>query len=431
MTSSRPPVPTIILGTHMASWAAWSHNKYNPAQQLPRALFYSVFRWMDRQTFPKLPEDREIYEDSGGYTALTQHGGYPFTPRQYLDLRRRQRDAWGPALKWGAGMDWMCEPEARHRTCLTVAEHQLRTVQNWEELCSLAAGTDHIIPVVTGYHLHEYADCVELYEKRGHDLRREPIVGVGTLCRRQSTNEVEQIVSMLHDHGLKLHAFGVSTPGLLRIWRYVVSTDSTAWSKVAREKRLLLPECARDHRLTHGNCANCPTWALNWHATRVDLVHRLAAGEEAAVSDEEGELARTRPKRRTAVSKTVISDTDELRSALARSRARLTALAHQLARAQGTIRTLQRRLRVAQCRVRRPRGRPAKATPVEVLAQYLQAATWVATHQPTAAIKAKRAEAVQRAAARLAIAEVSVYRHLRTARSAADYSWTGPDWAAP
>jgi hypothetical protein len=245
---------------------------------LPDELFYSVLRWWDRKTLPRLPPGRLIYEDSGGYSVLTTHGRYPYTPSQYLERRRRQRDAWGPQLGWCAGMDWMCEPEARQRTGLTVRQHQARTVENWEELCSLAKGTDDVIPVLQGYELGEYLDHLELYDRRGHDLRRAALVGVGSICRRQRTDMVFTLLKVLHGYGLPLHAFGMSTPGLLRCWPFLVSTDSMAWSQAARRKRRLLPECRRSTRTRHRTCANCARWAVRWHDSRIQRVQGFAGG---------------------------------------------------------------------------------------------------------------------------------------------------------
>jgi hypothetical protein len=174
-------------------------------------------------------------------------------------------------------MDWMCEPEARRRTGLTVRQHQARTVENWEELCSLANGTDHVIPVLQGYELGEYLEHLALYERRGHDLRRAPLVGVGSICRRQATDTVVELLRRLHAYGLRLHAFGMSTPGLLRCWPFLASTDSTAWSQSARRKRLLLPECRHSAQTHHRTCVNCPRWAVRWHHRRLEQLKAAAA----------------------------------------------------------------------------------------------------------------------------------------------------------
>jgi hypothetical protein len=258
----------VILGTHMTSWAGL---EYVPGTsvRLPNVLFYSVLRWWKRKRFPKLPPGRVILEDSGGYSALTRYGGYPFTPRQYLEFRKRQRDAWGSQLGWCASMDWMCEPEARMRTGLSVGEHQRRTVENWEELRSLGAEEEEVVPVLQGYEPGEHLKHLELYEQRGHDLRKAPVVGVGSICRRQGTDFVFELLEDLHAYGLKVHAFGMSTPGLRRCWPFVVSTDSTAWSLTARRERLLLPECRGSSQTEHRNCASCPRWAVAWHQRRL------------------------------------------------------------------------------------------------------------------------------------------------------------------
>jgi hypothetical protein len=44
------------------------------------------------------------------------------------------------------------------------------------------------------------------------DLATLPLVGVGSVCRRQHSREVEQIIWALAGRGLRLHTFGVLWP---------------------------------------------------------------------------------------------------------------------------------------------------------------------------------------------------------------------------
>lgn len=46
------------------------------------------------------------------------------------------------------------------------------------------------------------------------DLAALPRVGLGSVCRRQSTAEIAAIVTVLSSQGIRLHGFGVKTAGL-------------------------------------------------------------------------------------------------------------------------------------------------------------------------------------------------------------------------
>lgn len=91
----------------------------------------------------------------------------------------------------------------------------------------------------------------------GINLEAAPQVGIGSVCRRQGTQEGEWIVRQLNACGLSLHAFGMKTLGLRRVAPWLSSSDSLAWSFAARRSDPL-PGCS------HGSCANCATFALQW-----------------------------------------------------------------------------------------------------------------------------------------------------------------------
>jgi hypothetical protein len=102
--------------------------------------------------------------------------------------------------------------------------------------------------------------CADRYQQAGVDLTRVPLVGLGSICRRQATAEVAHITRVLAgDLGLRLHAFGVKTRGLAHFAGWLVSADSLAWSYHARRSPPL------PGYTTHRTCANCPRWALVWH----------------------------------------------------------------------------------------------------------------------------------------------------------------------
>lgn len=215
----------------------------------------------------KLPAARGPFAvDSGGFSELQRKGRWTRSPRQYVDDLRRIWEHVGP-FDWAAPQDWMCEPimisggtsadgQRFVGTHLSVAEHQRRTVANYLELRSLAPELP-IVPVLQGWEIPDYEHCLTLYQRAGIDLTREPTVGLGSVCRRQSTRQGAEIVSSLAAHGLRLHGFGFKILGLEKVGHLLASADSAAWSYHAR-KRPPLP----GH--THKNCANCIDYALNW-----------------------------------------------------------------------------------------------------------------------------------------------------------------------
>jgi len=243
------------LGTHMPHWLT--------VVDVP--LFVSRTRLQHRATLPRARGPWAL--DSGGFTELQYHGGWTITPAAYVAFVRRCADQIGH-LAWAAPMDWMTEdivirggrvgPLRFAGTGLSVAEHQRRTVTNLVQLRSLAADVP-FIPVLQGQTIDDYRRCIDDYQRAGVDLHREPLVGLGSVCRRQATGEIGALVADLAATGLRLHGFGVKTSGLARYAAYLHSADSLAWSYHGRRTR----PCA------HGparNEANCPQFALAWRA---------------------------------------------------------------------------------------------------------------------------------------------------------------------
>lgn len=202
--------------------------------------------------------------DSGGFTELSMHGRWTLPAADYAREVQRYRDEIG-GLAWAAPQDWMCEAEMLQRTGLTVAEHQRRSVASVLELRSLGAP---VIPVLQGWTVGDYLQCIELYDRAGLDLRAEPVVGVGTVCRRQNTLGAAVLIGTLRREGLRLHGFGFKRTGLSLASDHLASADSLAWSYHARREPPRY-EC----RGTHKNCANCLPFALEW---REELLDRLA-----------------------------------------------------------------------------------------------------------------------------------------------------------
>ena len=237
------PGRTFFLGTHQVVWL----------ERLKVPLFISARRLRGRK---HLPRARTLWAlDSGGFKELELHGQWLLTARDYVALVRRCRTDVG-RLQWAAIQDWMCEPHILGRTGLTVREHQLRTIHSYEALQDLAPEVPWL-PVLQGWAQADYLRHLDLYASRGHDLAQLPLVGIGSVCRRQRTQEAADIVRSLAAEGLRLHAFGFKKQGLAKVGQLLASSDSLAWSLDARLSPPL-PGCP------HFSCSSCPRFALRW-----------------------------------------------------------------------------------------------------------------------------------------------------------------------
>jgi hypothetical protein len=238
-------VSLFYLGTHQPHWL-WTAG-------FP--LFVS-HRQLARRHGPLWPAACRWALDSGGFTELSLHGRWVTPAAAYAEAVARYSGQLGRP-DFAAPQDWMCEPAILARTGLTMREHQERTVASYLELHALAPDLP-FIPVVQGWHLADYLACVELYKAAGVDLTREPLTGLGSVCRRQSTGRIAVIVTTLACLGLRLHGFGIKTTGLHLYGHLLASADSMAWSYAAR-RAPALPGCTG-----HRNCANCLTYAARW-----------------------------------------------------------------------------------------------------------------------------------------------------------------------
>jgi hypothetical protein len=237
------------LGTHRPQWLART--------DVPLFVSRTVMEKSPGILRDKLPVARGRWAmDSGGFTQLHKYGQWVLTPEQYVAEVRRARDEIG-GLDWAAPMDWMCEPSARAMTGLSTYEHQARTVDNFLHLRELAPDLP-IVPVLQGFEIRDYLTCVDLYERAGVDLAAETVVGLGSVCRRQATEEIDLIASMLHGRGLKLHGFGVKTHGLAAYAPCLASADSLAWSYGGRRVK----PCAHGRATSEANCIH---YAMAWH----------------------------------------------------------------------------------------------------------------------------------------------------------------------
>lgn len=243
---------TFYLGTHQPHWLART--------DVP--LFISHRRLRDYKTLPKARASWAL--DSGGFSELSLFGEWQTTPAEYVAAVLRYDSEVGK-LGWAAPMDWMCEPVMLDKTGLTVAEHQARTVANFqllERLWEDASDADSpFMPVLQGWELGDYLACWDMYEAAGINIGEYEVVGVGSVCRRQASDEIGDILAALRDRDpfLPIHGFGVKLKGLAKYRHLLRSADSMSWSYSARR------EAPLDGCTSHINCANCLIYASRWY----------------------------------------------------------------------------------------------------------------------------------------------------------------------
>ncbi len=246
-----------FLGAHQPGWLA------DPCRP---DLFVSDRRLRGYKRLPAATRPWAL--DSGAFSILA--GGHRFDPPAVYAARVRRYAQEIGHLTWAAPQDWMCEPFIHARTGLSVERHQWLTVSNYLTLLDVAPDLP-FIPVVQGFQVRDYLRCVELYNRYGIDLTTAPLVGLGSVCRRQATGQAGQIITALHETGVtRLHGFGIKTLGLRRYGHMLASADSMAWSYAARRTARPLPECVGRHH----NCANCRAYAYPWHTTVTVSVSR-------------------------------------------------------------------------------------------------------------------------------------------------------------
>lgn len=194
-----------------------------------------------------------VMVDSGSFTLHDKDGQFD-PPRVYARRARRYMDEIGNVVSVSIYGE-MCEEWILAKTGRTIRQNQDMTVASFLELSAID-DTVPWLPELQGFALHEYHECVDLYERAGVDLTKFPAVGLGSICRREGTVEARRIAASLADRGIRLHGFGVKDPKSLS--SSFVRADSFAWSYGARKRTRECP---------HGVVAwerNCPIYLAEW-----------------------------------------------------------------------------------------------------------------------------------------------------------------------
>jgi hypothetical protein len=155
--------------------------------------------------------------DSGAYDLITRHGRHLDTPEQYVRAVRGYDVRIGN-LQSAAPQDWPTEDEALARSGAGVAEHIDWSVQSYLDVTAWwqRLAPDRRCPfrsVVQGKGVRDYLRCWDLFELRGVDLARVELIGVGSVCHRERSPEIADIVAALRERTTaRLHGFGVLSP---------------------------------------------------------------------------------------------------------------------------------------------------------------------------------------------------------------------------
>lgn len=181
-------------------------------------------------------EVRDWIMDSGAFSTVTKHGGYPTSVRDYANQIRRWKG--NGNLLAAVAQDYMCEDEALARTGLTIAEHQRLTIERYDALLEENTGV-YIMPVLQG---RSYGDHARHLEQYGDRIKKRAWVGIGSVCKRnRDVLAIWMRVSMVKDDrpDLRLHGFGVKTTALQwsKCRELFATCDSMAWSQAARYER--------------------------------------------------------------------------------------------------------------------------------------------------------------------------------------------------
>ena len=288
--------PQLYISTDRASWL-WSGDADFPLCISHRSLCgYDTLK----------PATGRWMLSSGSLGELCRYGRLVTSTRYYVAAVARY-DAEIGGLDWAAPPDWPCHDAvlrgghlgelACAGTALSAGEHQTRTVDGflevtriWPELahqespCGPAASP--FMPVVHGVDPEDFIHCAQLYEDAGVRLADHQVVGVGSVCQRNSSAEIAEIAAALAPLGLALHWFGVklatTTAASLTSYdvdidgkRYdagTVSLNTGAWSAAASHRERL-PGCTHVNPRTGkpSQCTNCPVFASAWRRQKLDL----------------------------------------------------------------------------------------------------------------------------------------------------------------
>lgn len=273
MTQDQPffyaTIPSNLLREYMpgdvayllpaSSWAAPMARQ----QQKWRQAGIAPETWPRKALPPvKLPGHvRHVAADCGGFVATFKWGEYAYYAFQYVNWC----ETIGSVLRWAAMMDLCMEPEITEGDSGLIHQRQnettrmaelfwenyrdvpwawVPTIQGWttEDYVRHARQMAPLIQQMQ-HHYYERMDDIWQMVDGGRMTQQEAAriernlmdfrVGIGTLCRRASAQQIREVVAAVRAElpGVKLHLWGVKLGAFRQdIPEEVVSVDSAAWN---------------------------------------------------------------------------------------------------------------------------------------------------------------------------------------------------------
>jgi hypothetical protein len=224
------PTPAVWLGA-LEPWWAWEGLAGG-------RLILSARRILRRRSGGRGRLRRAVvplFIDSGAFTEVSKHGGWMWPAHDFAKFIAAVAGELGTVELVGI-QDWMCEPQIVALTGLSVDEHQRRTVASYLELRRLAPAVPWV-PTLQGMTAADYLRCAEMYRDVGVDLEQHQLVGLGSVCRRSRTPEIEAVIAAVKaglPSRVRLHGYGVKSDGAMLACWGLASVDSMAWSRRAR-----------------------------------------------------------------------------------------------------------------------------------------------------------------------------------------------------
>ncbi|QOT74549.1 hypothetical protein H5V43_22025 (plasmid) [Sphingobium fuliginis] len=180
-----------------------------------------------------------LHLDSAGFVATSRYGAFPWSIARYVGL------AAAYPFRWWASADYCVEAEIAPDRA-QVIERLSRTIAANRECRRYAddhGNSSTMMPVIQGRRPCDYERCVDgLWGM----IERAPLLGVGSMCRRE-VHRPEGLIAVV-EHldrilppAIQLHLFGVKGPAipyLLPFGKRIRSLDSQAYGTSARHEAL-------------------------------------------------------------------------------------------------------------------------------------------------------------------------------------------------
>jgi len=218
-------------------------------------------------SFKRKDYHESVFVDCGGFFSSLIGGGYRTTDEDYLRfVRRIHADVF--ALR-----DYPCEPTILRKWHRTVAEHIEMTVEHHIKLLEQCADVEaKPIPVIQGWKVEDYLDCIDRFRDQG---LLSDYMGIGSICRRGSQKQIRRIVTVIRGElgDVKLHGFGISLNALRYkdVWDSLYSADSGAWDFASRWK------CLR-HGLSRREASESELVSFLSRISQLEIKHGLQKG---------------------------------------------------------------------------------------------------------------------------------------------------------